>query len=283
MQQAWGNVTVHTLPSYVGSDRHFVFDNAATPDGQWLIGTNQPTAFPITGGSPSYAVLYNVDTQQMVSMQQLQTPQSQIIAASADVDWVVWAEADDQPNFFDWIMFAYNRHTGQVERLGQAEKGANGQAVPGPFAGPVIDHDHVLWSETIGPVSSQNLSNSVVKLEDLTSGATTTLATSAGEVDLCWPWVTWAQAGPNSTGWQQFRNLVTGQTARLDDEASYLALSGTSIAYIDNNATLYQITDITQGTSNPQMLWNAPLYGYLDFVTMNQRLIGWNQNSAAIA
>jgi hypothetical protein len=43
-------------------------------------------------------------------------------------------------------MFAYNRHSGEIRRLGQAVKDANGRAVPGPFSGPVVDHDQVIWS-----------------------------------------------------------------------------------------------------------------------------------------
>ena len=180
-------------------------------------------------------------------------------------------------------MFAYNRHTGQVERLGQAVKGANGQAVPGPFSGPVVDHDHVIWSQVIGPATSQqDTSKDVVRLEDLTTGQVTTLASGAVYANLSWPWAVWAQEGANSAGWIEFRNLLTGKTTRLDDKPSYLALAGTSVAYIDNNSTLYQIDDVTQGTSNPQMLWSAPPNEYLDFVTMNDRLIGWNQNSAAM-
>jgi hypothetical protein len=134
----------------------------------------------------------------------------------------------------------------------------------------------------IGPVSPQNLSNSVVRVEDLTTGQMTTLASSAGMVGLSWPWASWAQAGANGTGWIQFRNLLTGQTARLDDQSTSVALAGTSVAHVDSNSTLYLISDFTQSTSNPQMLWNAPNGEYIDQVTMADRLIGWNQNSAAV-
>ncbi len=207
MQQAWGNVAVSTLPLVVDPNRYFIYDNVATPDGQWLVGVNQACNFIQNPGLPSYAVLYNVATRHLLTMQQLQQTQSQVLAASADANWVVWAEADDPPNFSDWTMFAYNRHTGQVQRLGQAVKGANGQAVAGPFSGPVVDQDHVLWSQVTAPGSGTNTQNSVVRLEDLTTGTVTTLATDAGGVAISWPWAAWnqlgavARAGSNSATW----------------------------------------------------------------------------------
>jgi hypothetical protein len=105
---------------------------------------------------------------------------------------------------------------------------------------------------------------------------------SAGMVGYSWPWISWAQAGENDTGWMQFHNLLSEQTARLDDQPTSLAMAGTSIAFVDGDAILDQVANITQGTSNPQMLLTAAKYGYFDEVTMNDRLIGWNQNSTAM-
>ena len=73
MQQAWGTVTIHTLPLVVGTNRYFAFDNVATPDGQWLVGDNEPCNLIQNPGLPSYAVLYNVATRQMITLQLLQT------------------------------------------------------------------------------------------------------------------------------------------------------------------------------------------------------------------
>jgi len=283
MQEAWGNVAVRTLPEVLGNDRTFAFDNGGTPDGQWLIGDNEPCNLVQNPGLPSYAVLYNVATRQMVTMQQLQSTHNQIITASADVDWVVWEEADDPPSFFDWTMFAYNRHTGQVERLGQAVKDASGQPVHGPFSGPVVDHDHVVWSEALAPATNaQDVSHDVAQVEDIATGTVTTLATGAIYATLSWPWAAWAQEGVNGTGWMQFKNLLTGQTARLNDQPTALALAGTSVAYVDDNTYLSLVSDLTQGTNNSQSLWTAPAGGYVDLVTMTSRLIGWNEDSAAI-
>lgn len=280
LQQAWGHVVIRALPTNLGNGRAFNYDLAATPDGQWLIGGNVPRNLLHTS-APSYAVLYNVATHQMVTMRQLRTPLSQIAFASADADWVVWQESDDNPTFFDWTMVAYNRHTGQTQQLGQAVKDASGQAVPGPVSGPVVDHNHVLWSQVIGPIRPANLSNAVVRLEDLTTGQVTTLATGAGDVSLSWPWASWAQTGPNATGYMEFRNLVTGQSARLMDKPTALGQDGTSVAYVDGTRTLNLINDVTKGTSTAQQLLMVPSDAYIDEVSMNQRLIGWNQDGSA--
>src|SRR5258707_1771427 len=42
LQHAWGRVTIRRLPSALVNNRVFVFDNAAAPDGQWLLGCNEP-------------------------------------------------------------------------------------------------------------------------------------------------------------------------------------------------------------------------------------------------
>lgn len=68
MSAAWGQVTVHRLPSAMGNNQVFVFENAATPDGQWLVGALEPRDFITNTTRPSFAVLYNISTRQIVTM-----------------------------------------------------------------------------------------------------------------------------------------------------------------------------------------------------------------------
>jgi hypothetical protein len=278
LQKAWGNVTIHALPSALADNRVFVFDNAATPDGQWLIGTNDPRDFINNTTRLPYAVLYHVGTKQIVTMRALLHPHSQILAASADDHWVVWSEADDAPDFFDWTLFAYDRKSGQARQLAQATLD-NGQPVHGPSPMPVIDHGKLVWGQPIGLVSPDTLDNAVVRMEDLATGQTTTLATKAGNPYLAWPWVAWAQITTGSNGYVALKNLATGQTQHLQEQPSSMEIAGASLAY-DDTTSVYLISDIAQGTDNQQSLATAAnQVDHLQFVSLNDRLVAWSQNT----
>ncbi len=282
LQTAWGQVSIHRLPSAMSDNHVFVFDNAATSDGQWLVGAIEPRDFITNTTRPSFAVLYNITTRQIVTMHQLLTPQSQILAAAADDHWVVWTEADDQPNFFNWTLFAYNQQTRQVRQLAQATK-INGQAVSGPYPTVVLDHGLLIWNQAVGPVSPATLDNAVVRTENLATGTVTTLATRAGApLALSWPWVAWSQVTTGSGGYTLLKNLNTGQELHITIQSSYITLAGTSVAYTDiQGYRLYLLSDVTQSTTNPQILVQVEDAGdHIQYITMNDRLIAWAQYTA---
>ncbi len=280
MQTAWGAVTVHQLPSAMGNNQVFVFENAATPDGQWLVGALEPRNFLTNTSQPSYLVLYNISSHQVQTLHALLTPQSQILSVSADDHWIVWSEASDQPNFFDWTLFAYNRQTGQVKQLAQAAQ-ANGQAIPGPYPMPGVDQDTVLWNQVIGPISSTMLENAVVKVENLATGSVTTLATKAGPpLGLSWPWAMWSQGTPGVDAAVLFQNLNTNQRITFSGTVGFIALSGTSVAYTTStNKSLFLLEDITRSASNATLITQVGDANYLQFIAMNNRLIGWTAYS----
>lgn len=280
MSQVWGKVSVRKLPRVLANNYIFIFEQAATPDGQWLVGNSVPRDFPNNGTTPSYLVLRNVATGQVQTIAQLLTPQSQVDAASSDGEWVVWTEFVGITSTSDWTLRAYNRATRQLLQLAQVTKNAQGQPALGPVPSPVVDHGIVVWSQGLGPVGPQTLSNAVVREEDLSTGAVRTLATSATYVTMSWPWAAWAQVESSNSGVIQFKNLLSGQTARLNDQPSYLVLQGTSTAYVDKDGSLNLIDDVTRDTPSTQPL--AYPTEYFDFPSISDRLIGWNQNSAAV-
>ena len=278
LQQAWGNVTIHTLPSALADNRVFVFENAATPDGQWLIGASEPRDFISNTTRLSYIVRYSVATRQLVTIHPLLHPKSQMLALSVDDNWIVWSEADDQPAFSDWTLFAYNRQSGQTRTLAQAIR-ANGQPVQGSAPLPVVSNGRVAWGQAIGSVSPDTLSNAVVRMENLATGQVTTLATKAGNPYLAWPWIAWGQITTGSDGYVTLKNLENGQSRQLQAQPASLGMVGTSLAY-DNTTSVYLITDITQGMESARMLATATNEAdHLQFVTLNDRLVAWSQDS----
>jgi hypothetical protein len=295
LAQAWGHPTIRRLPSALPDNRVFVFENAVIPDNQWLIGTDEPRDFLTNAGRrASYLSLYNVGTGQLLRLRALLHLASQVLAASADDHWIMWSEVADQPNFFDWTLFAYNRQSGQVHQLAQAVT-AIGQAVPGPSPLPVVNVGRAIWGEAMRPVGPDTLDNAVVRLEDLASGQVTTLATGAGNPDLAWPWALWDQfdlsngTATSTTGqtpsYVVIKNLSTGQTERLADQPATIVIDGTSVAWDDITSTQQSsssdvslIDDITQGTNAyTQLVSGSDTFQY---VTLNTRLVAWTAFSA---
>jgi hypothetical protein len=68
---------------------------------------------------------------------------------------------------------------------------------------------------------------------------------------------------------------------QLQGQPSYITLAGTSVAYTDANLhTLFLLEDMTQSTTNPQVLLQlGDATDHIQFITMNARLIGWVQDT----
>ena len=120
LKEAWGNIPILSLPTDIGNNQALVFEQAATPDGQWLVGSIVPRDFEQNATQPSYLALYNIHTRQIERIHALLAPKSQVLGASIDDHWIAWSEADDQPTFFDWTIFLYNRDSGQTRELALA-------------------------------------------------------------------------------------------------------------------------------------------------------------------
>ncbi|MGZ6390443.1 MAG: hypothetical protein ACXWQZ_14425, partial [Ktedonobacterales bacterium] len=227
MQQAWGDIQPLQIPTALPDGRVFVWESAATGDGQWLVGESELHDFLDNTTQPEFLVLYNVTTREVRTLHQLLHPQSQILGVSLDGEWLAWSEADDQPNFFDWTLSVYNLRTGQSHELAQTVR-EGGKPVPGPAPFPAVSAGHLIWGQAVAPVSAAAIDNAVVKLADLTSGRVTTLATRAGNPELAWPWATWGQVGAASgEGYEQIVNLETGETHRLNAKPASLSMAGT--------------------------------------------------------
>lgn len=281
MRSAWGAVPVAHLPTATGDNEAFDFQNAATPDGQWLVGTIVPRDFISNTTRLSYLALYNVHSRQIMLLRALLHPQSQVLGASADAHWIAWSEADDQPSFFDWTMFALNRDTGRVIQLARAPR-QNGQPAPGPSSPPVVDNGQVTWSQAtaaVTPGDPTSLNKVVVRLEDLATGAVTTLATAGGQATLAWPWAAWAHSTGGGDGYVALKNLITGQELHLQQQPATFVLAGTSLAY-DDSESVTLVDDITKNLNDGTIVASAANPGdHLEFVSLGDRLVAWNEQS----
>ncbi len=286
LASAWGNVPITHLGTDMGDNRVFIFEIAATPDGQWLVGGVEPRDFIAnTLRRLSYLALYNVRTRQVARIRALLQPQSQVLGVSIDDHWLAWSEATDQPTFFDWTMFLYNRDTGQVAELASAPRDATGHAAPGPNTPRVVSKGYVIWSQPLAPITQGNdasLKNAVVRLKDLATGQITTLATRAGQSTLAWPWAAWGQITSGTGRYITLKNMLTGQELRLQQQPVTVVLCGPSLAYDDTSGVYVNddfSTNTGSGVVNPGVSIAAPrnVAEHLEFVTLNNRLVAWSQ------
>ena len=280
--RAWGEVATTRLPVAIGGSRHFVAADAGTSDGAYLIGSVQRDGFPDAPGRPGYAALYEVATGRVLKMADLQTPDSQVWSASGDDEWVAWLEADDAAAY-DWRLFSYSRRTGRVREVARASENGD-KAVPGPMSLVWVGHGVVLWGQAVGTgVSQGDVSNTVVRRADLASGRVETLATSAGSPALSWPWVAWLSL-PAGGSWRTvFRNLDTGWTDSMDQTPPVIALDGQSAAFgAADSHSIWLIDDVTRPSAVVQIARGADDTDYLEWPTLNSRIVAWAQNGDSI-
>ena len=280
----WGQVDAVRLPIPLGGGRHFVFANAATPDGRYLIGTRQPDDFQPAGGhgKAGEAVLYGMPGGEVVAMATLSAPNSQVMSASADDRWVAWIEADDQPYFFNWRLRAYDRSTGRVRELARAELDA-GQPLKGPLSFVAVSHGIAMWGQGLGgPATPGDMGHAVVRRAALESGAVSTVASSAGWPALSWPWAAWVVFDGDSAH-VEVQNLETGASSRLEVRPSLLALDGDSLVYGDSDSAGIWLVDKVGDTGLGRLIARGPdKTAALEWPTLNPRVVAWAQNGTSI-
>jgi hypothetical protein len=261
VQQAWGTYKVKDIPAPLGNNDEFAFEEAATPDGRYLVGTEEPLNFT-NATTPSWLCLYDVQTGQITKLVQLQNIKGQVWSAGTDGRWIVWSEVDTL-GFAGWHLFVYDLQTGAVQQLAQV-----GPNDPNAMNTPdvAVDHGIAIWSQVTTRPS--------VFMDDLATGTITTLTSQGGNpIALSWPWAEYADG--TGAGTQDIRNLQTGQIIKLPVHAIYLALQGTGVAYVPEDLESVQyIADFTNPASQPIYLATGP---NLEFVSMSPRLVAWQE------
>ncbi len=254
-----------------------IFENAATPDGRYLLVGVQPRAFPNTS-APSAIALYDISSGTLTMLHPLLTPGSQIISATANDRWIAWSEASDE-NDFAWTLFVADRRSGHVTQLAQAMRDASGQPYAGPAPQPCLLGDTLVWGQVIGPIAAPDLHNAVVRAMHLPDGAITTLATSAGAPSCGDPWVGWEQSDTGAPG-VVVRNMQTGKQRLFTISASSLALTGASMAYIDGDLQAVHLIDDLATDATPITIASGT---NLQFVSLSSRYVAWNAAGPAQA
>lgn len=279
---AWGAPLIQRLPTQIDEGHRFVFGDAVTADGEWLVGSIEPRLiFAATNETPVIA-LYNIETREILPLHTTRTPRSQLLGAATDGDWVVWSEATDVLRNADWTIYGYNVATKQMTQLAQADR-LNGEAVAGTMPYPAMDHGLIVWAqETLR--SPTDRPRSAVRALDVTTGALTTLGAGV-DPSISWPWVAWRDESgrdkvrpdaPVASDTLNFQNVQTQEILRIHGSAESLTLDGHALA-VCQTRSLAVVNDFTKGLNASTTILSVSAPNHLQEVTMNARLIGWTQ------
>jgi hypothetical protein len=279
---AWGATPIQRLPTQLDEGHRFVFGDAVTPDGKWLVGSIEPRLiFAATDEEPVIA-LYNTETREILRLHTTRTPRSQLLGAATDRDWVVWSEATDVLRNADWTMYAYNVTTKQMTQLAQADR-LNGEAIAGTMPSPAMDHGLIVWAQEVAN-SSTDRPRSVIRSLDIATGATTALGVGI-DPSISWPWVAWRDESgrdtvrsdvPVASDTLNIQNVQTQEILHMHGSAESLTLDGHTLA-VCQTRSLDVVIDFTRGLNASTTILNVSAPNHLQDVTMNARLIGWTQ------
>jgi len=259
-----------------------VFSGGATPDGKFLIGNVIRNNFlNTTSTTPGDVVLYELATGKVQKLATMQEPDSQVTSSAADEHWIVWMETDD-PDAYDWHLFAANRETAEVHEVAAAET-RDGHPVPGPLTFVWVSHGMVVWGQGVDAgIAQGSVDNAVVQRHDLATGTTETMARGAGNPTFSWPWIAWEEFPAQGTTRTVVRNLETGWAGTLDTLPATIVLDGSSAAYAAKDLHSIWLIDDVAGASTTEIASGVDGADYLQWPSLNARIVGWVQDDRSV-
>jgi hypothetical protein len=269
LSSAWPQVPIRAWDAGVWNEV------AAAPDGSIALGSAlaQPLHAPIGPG------IMDRSTGKVTVIRRFTNPRTQVVWIVGDADWIAWVEGSLMPSFQDWVLYSYDRHTTRIRTLASAPK----PYLNTPSLMISISHGVIVWSAVEAPdgvfrVYAINADGSGLRV----------LAADAKGPQIVWPWVVYdvkpTAARPQAILVQQ--NLESGEVREIPGptDVSYFAYDGESLAWI-SSGTCSPVACAPTDLFLQSPLESAPLRiasgQHLQFVSMNQRLVGWGQPEGA--
>ena len=245
---------------------------AASPSGRWSLGEEQSRTGDFLGPAELERKTGNV-----VLIRKFSSPTMQIVSMGSDDEWVAWVEASLQPSFVDWTLYSYSLTTQTIRRLATAPK-------PDGVHYPVTALTMISLSHGVIAWSAVEKFDGVYHVYVINADGTgrKTIAADARGPELVWPRLVY-DVKPQGAGMNAdlvMLNLVTGQQTHLagPEDVSYFAFDGNSVAWISSDGNDLRYMSSLQ--ASPETIFSGR---FLQFVTMNNRLIGWGQDLGAFA
>jgi hypothetical protein len=242
---------------------------SATPDGSLALGESLAAAPPHAQIGPA---TMDRRTGRVTVIRRFINPRAQVVSIVGDDHWIVWVEGSIEPTFADWTIYSYNRMTNEIRTLASAPP----SHPTTPLVVLSMSAGTVVWSaveatDGIFHVYAMNVDGSTIR----------TIAANARGPQIVWPWVVYDVKPSAGVGATLARNnLQTGEIQPLPGpkDPSYFAYDGEAVSWIsaDTNDIYLQ----SPMNSNPVHLSSGR---YMQFVSINNRLVGWGQDAGAIA
>lgn len=281
---AWPNVHPRSVATWkvLPGDLAFL-ELAPTPDGKYRIGFTM-LPFEVTGQADERrdVVLLEDGTNAITVLHRFQSPLHQMLFADADDRWVVWSEGSLQPSFEDWTIFAYDRVNAKLARVAAAATGSDGRAVPGhTFVQPKVDRGRLVWSAATAQVPLGEHVDSFIA--DLAAGTTKILTHDAVSAGIAWPIAVVGHRPADATHAARFASIDLETGAETDlgiDDASYVAVSGHSVSWIDATLRAVFLANLQTGEKRTLVDYRSPDPHdgpRLQFLSLSDRLVTWDQ------
>lgn len=243
---------------------------AITQDGGAALGESIAPTEPHARIGPA---IMDRATGEVTVIRPFSNPRSQVVSIAGDSNWVAWVEGSLEPSFSDWVLYSYDRKNGQIRTLAAAPK-----TYPfTPFLAVSMSNGVIVWSAVEAPdgifhVYTVNADGSGLRI----------LAANAKGPQISWPWVVYdekpATAGAPATLARE--NIETGEVRPIEGpaDASYFAYDGEAIAWISADSQSLFVQSPLE--SSPSLIASGQ---HLQFVSVDQRLVGWGQDKGARA
>jgi hypothetical protein len=262
--KAWPQVVVRTFDSSTW------VEIAITPDGGAALGEALTRSVP---HSPIGPAVMDRRTGNVTVIRDFTNRVSQVVSIAGDGNWVAWVEGSIQPSFADWVLYSYDRLSHQIRTLAEAPKSHPNT----PSLQISMSNGVIVWSAVEAPDGLFH----VYSVNADGSGSLKVLAANAKGPQIVWPWVAYdlRPAGPGTSATLARQNLETGEVRQITGPAdvSYFAFDGEALAWI--SAAMNDIFLQPKLDSAPIHLHSGR---YLQFVSLNRRLVGWGQDQGAL-
>jgi hypothetical protein len=262
--QAWPNFKPRSVDSTTW------VEVSIAPDGSVAFGEALAKAPPHAELGPA---IMDRRTGNITVIRAFTNPNAQVVWIVGDATWVVWVEGSLQPTFADWVLYSFNRQNGQIRTLAAASKPYQNT----PWVFPSMSNGAIVWSAIEGV-------DGVEHVYAINADGTNLRMLQANAVgpQITWPWVVYdsISLAPSARGTLVRENLQTGETQSIKGpvDVSYYAYDGEALAWISADSTgVFLQSPVTDA---PRQLFAGE---HLQFISLDQRLVGWGQSQGAFA
>jgi len=263
LSTVWPHVPVRTWSSSTWGEI------ALSPDGSYALGVARAADPPHL---PVGAAIIDRTSGVVTVVRAFSNRDLQVVSIAGDNDWIAWVEASQMPDLQDWILYSYDRRSGQIRTLAAAPK----PNVATPFVMISMADGVIVWSAVEAPdgifhVYAINADGSNLRV----------IAHDARGPQIVWPWVVYdvKPSGPGAPSTLVRHNLETGAIEPIagPTNVSYFAYDGEGLAWVSGDGT----EAFLQSPLDSRAVQIAS-GSHLQFMCMNRRLVGWGQDQGTM-